>query len=881
MAFFWSELETKKVFEKLKTGEEGLTEEEARERLLKFGPNELEKKKQTSKLEIFLNQFKSVLVLILIFATVFSALIGEILDAAAILVIVILNAIFGFVQEYKAEKTIETLKKLTSPEAVVIREGKPRKIPSKELVLGDIVVLEEGSRVPADLRIFEAIDLRIDESMITGESVPVTKKTEPTRSEVLAERKNIAWTGTIVVGGRGKGIVVETGMETEMGRIAKKIQEPQEQTPLQKKLDVFGKNLGIIILVICALVAGIGIFRESILTGKPLTTDVITSMIITGIALAVAAIPEGLPAVVTITLALGLQRLARHNALMRRLPAVETLGSTTVICSDKTGTLTRNEMTVKKIYCENNIIEVTGEGYIPKGGFLIQNNKIDPKKTKTLSLLLTSSALCNNAVLDKKQNSIIGDPTEGALIVLAEKAGFTKEYLEKAYPRVNEIPFSSERKMMTTVHKIRNGFLVCSKGAPEKILPLCKLSQKQKDKILKTNEELAKQALRVLAVAYKETKNRKNPEKDLVFLGLVGMIDPPRKEVKKSIEECKKAGIRVIMITGDHKNTAEAIAKEIGISGNSITGEELEKLSESRFQKIVDNIGICARVNPEHKVKILDALKSKNHIVAMTGDGVNDAPALKKADIGIAMGKKGTDVAKEASDMILRDDNFTSIVKAVKEGRGIYDNIKKFIQYLLSSNLGEVLIVFIAMLIGFTNPETGALVLPITAIQLLWINLLTDGLPALALGVDPPAEDIMQRPPRDPKEKILSRGMLINIILVGIIMCIGTLSLFAYNLESGATKAVTVAFTTIVMFEMIRIESVRMKFKTKLLSNKKLITAVLASVLLQIMVVYLPFFQPVFQTTALDFGDWIEILGVASTVFALMWIKQKMFPSRL
>ncbi|RLJ08797.1 MAG: ATPase, partial [Candidatus Aenigmatarchaeota archaeon] len=720
-----------------------------------------------------------------------------------------------------------------------------------------------------------------DESMITGESVPVTKKTEPTRSEVLAERKNIAWTGTIVVGGRGKGIVVETGMQTEMGRIAKKIQEPQEQTPLQKKLDVFGKNLGIIILVICALVAGIGIFRESILTGKPLTTDVITSMIITGIALAVAAIPEGLPAVVTITLALGLQRLARHNALMRRLPAVETLGSTTVICSDKTGTLTRNEMTVKKIYCGNNIIEVTGEGYIPKGGFLIQNNKTDPKKTKTLSLLLTSSALCNNAVLDKKQNSIIGDPTEGALIVLAEKAGFTKEYLEKAYPRVNEIPFSSERKMMTTVHKIRNGFLVCSKGAPEKILPLCKLSQKEKDKILKTNEELAKQALRVLAVAYKETKNRKNPEKDLVFLGLVGMIDPPRKEVKKSIEECKKAGIRVIMITGDHKNTAEAIAKEIGISGKSITGEELEKLSESRFQKIVDNIGICARVNPEHKVKILDALKSKNHIVAMTGDGVNDAPALKKADIGIAMGKKGTDVAKEASDMILRDDNFTSIVKAVKEGRGIYDNIKKFIQYLLSSNLGEVLIVFIAMLIGFTNPETGALVLPITAIQLLWINLLTDGLPALALGVDPPAEDIMQRPPRDPKEKILSRGMLINIILVGIIMCIGTLSLFAYNLESGATKAVTVAFTTIVMFEMIRIESVRMKFKTKLLSNKKLIIAVLASVLLQIMVVYLPFFQPVFQTTALDFGDWIEILGVASTVFALMWIKQKMFPSRL
>lgn len=874
MDFFWNELETEEIFKKLRTRESGLTEEEARERLQRFGYNEIKKEKKISKIQIFVNQFRSILVLILIFATVFSALIGEILDALAILIIVILNAVFGFIQEYRAEKAIESLKKLTSPETVVIRNGKPRRILSKNLVPGDIVVLEEGSKVPADLRLFQVVDLRIDESMITGESVPVTKDTKPVKTRVLAEKKNIAWMGTVVVGGRGKGVVVETGMRTEMGTIAKEIQEPEEETPLQKKLDVFGKNLGIIILVICGLVAGIGILRGSLFLGKTLSMELITSMIITGIALAVAAIPEGLPAVVTISLALGLQRLAKQNALIRRLPTVETLGSTTVICSDKTGTLTKNEMTVKRIYCQNHIIEVTGKGYIPEGKFLIGKSEIDPRKNQTISMLLISGALCNNAIFEDKK--IIGDPTEGALLVAAKKAGYTREALERIYPRVAEIPFSSERKMMTTIHKTQKGFLVCSKGAPEKILSCCKLSEKEKKQILEVNQILAKQALRVLAIAYKESRTQKNPEKDLLFLGLVGMIDPPREEVPKDIELCKRAGIRVVMITGDHKDTAEAIAREIGIQGKTITGEELDRFSDDEFQKKVEEIGIYARVNPEHKVRILEALKSKNHIVAMTGDGVNDAPALKKADIGIAMGMKGTDVAKEASDMILRDDNFTTIVRAIKEGRGIYDNIKKFIQYLLSSNLGEVLIVFLAMLIGFTDPVTGKFILPVTAIQLLWINLLTDGLPALALGVDPPAKDIMERPPRNPKEKILSKDMILDIILVGIIMCAGTLFLFWLNIPSGSKKAITVAFTTIVMFEIVRVESVRMKYELGFFSNSKLLLALIISILLQLVVIYTPWLQPIFETVTLGLNEWIQILAVSSTVFIVMWVKQKL-----
>ncbi len=887
----WHNLSIPEVLKKLRTEKNGLGEEEARSRLEKFGYNKIRKEKGISKFEIFISQFKSFLILILIAATIFSALIGETIDAIAIIVIVILNAIFGFVQEYKAEKTIEALKKLTTPEAVVIRNGQKKRINSELLVPGDVVVLEEGTKVPADMRIIEEAELKIDESILTGESVPVSKNTEVTGNVPLAERRNMAYMGTLVTYGRGLGVVVGTGMETEMGKIAEAVQkEEEEPTPLQEKLDAFGKRLGFIILIICAAVAVIGIVRGGPMAGQPITQSLMVTMVITGIALAVAAIPEGLPAVLTITLALGLQRLARHNALMRKLPAVETLGSTTVICSDKTGTLTKNEMMVSKIWYPNKTIDVTGEGYEPKGKFLAGGRDIDIKTKNTLSFLLTVGTLCTNADTEKKKGywTIIGDPTEGAIVVAAKKIGLEKAKLEGMYRRIGEIPFSSERKMMTTINTRDGRMISCVKGAPEVILELCKkitidgkehtMTNKWKEKILSKNHEMTGNALRVLAIAYKEAGkiSKESAEKDLTFLGLVGMIDPPREEAKESINVCREAGIRVVMITGDHRNTAVAIAKELGILSNEkqvLTGSEMDSMTDEDLEKAAKNVNVYARVNPMHKVRIVDALKKGGEIIAMTGDGVNDAPALKKADIGIAMGIKGTDVAKEASDMILRDDNFSSIVRAVREGRSIYDNIKKFIQYLLSSNLGEVLIVFLAMLIGFQDPSTLSIIIPLTAIQLLWINLLTDGLPALALGVDPPSPGIMKRPPRDPEERILTKGMITDIVIVGIIMCVGTLFLFAMNLPSGALRATTVAFTAVVMFEMARVQSVRMKYRVGMFSNKKLLLAIAISISLQILVVYVPLLQPIFKTTSLDLTDWIEILAVSLSVFFIMWIK--------
>ncbi|MCX6814391.1 MAG: calcium-translocating P-type ATPase, SERCA-type [Candidatus Aenigmarchaeota archaeon] len=882
MAVGWNELEAKQVLKELQSSEKGLSEQDVQTRLQKYGTNEIREEKKISRLEIFLNQFKSILVIILIGATVFSAAIGEILDAAAIIAIVILNAIFGFFQEYKAEKAIEALKRLSSQESVVIRDGRKATIPSKLLVPGDIIILEQGTKVPADIRLIEVTDLQIDESIITGESAPVTKKTEIFKNTVLAERKNMAWMGTVVTYGRGTGIVAETGMRTEMGRIAHTIQEAGEEgTPLQKKLAVFGKNLGLMIMVICGIVILTGVLR-----GKP-----IAEMIITGIALAVAAIPEGLPAVVTITLALGLQKLSKNNAIIRKLPAVEALGSTTFICADKTGTLTKNEMTVRKIWHNDTIVSVTGEGYKPEGKFLVCDKEITPSKDKTLELILRTAALCNNAEIatNGTEHKIVGDPTEGALLVAAQKAGLSCS----EYPRTKETPFTSERKMMTTIHSTpQKKTIACVKGAPEKILSLCshfylngkpkKLTPNDRKKILEANHKLTADALRVLAVAHKDVgQKEKDIEKGLTFLGLIGMIDPPRENVAGDIATCRKAGIKVVMITGDHLNTATAIAKEIRIIDSpeerAITGEELDKMSDQSLEEIVEQVRVYARVNPEHKVRIVDALKKKGHIIAMTGDGVNDAPALKKADIGVAMGINGTDVAKEASDMVLADDNFSSIVAAVKGGRQIYDNIKKFIQYLLSSNLGEVLIVFIAMLIGFTDPETGKIILPVTAIQLLWINLLTDGLPALALGADPPSKDVMDRPPRDPKENILSKGMFIDMSIVAVIMLIGTLGLFAYNLPSGGIKAMTVAFTTIVIFEMVRVQSVRAKYKVGMFSNKKLLLAIASTIVLQLFVIYTPMLQPAFDTVPLDLMDWIEIGLVASSVMIIMLIKDRIF----
>jgi Ca2+-transporting ATPase len=944
----WHAISVKAALEKTGSSLKGLSRPEAKSRLDRFGYNELKQEKGVSRLAIFLSQFKSFLVIILIAATIFSAIIGEIVDALAILIIIILNSIFGYVQEYKAEKTIEALKRMTKPETTVIRDGKTLTVPSRELVPGDIVVLEQGSRINADMRLLETTDLKIDESAITGESVPVGKNASALDEKVqLADKSNMAWTGTMVAYGRGKGLVIGTGMETEIGRIAHIVKEEGEDpTPLQKKLNVFGKNLGLIILAISILVIIIGVVREGPLAGMPLTQELVVTMIITGIALAVAAIPEGLPAVVTITLALGLQRLAKNNALMRKLPAVETLGSTTVICSDKTGTLTKNEMTVKNIWMpaghdghkgiKGRHIAVEGEGYEPIGNFeeiisrpgAHKGERIEPKKDGSLELLLKVGALCNNAELAKTHSeengkneggmnrterpyteewNISGDPTEGALVVAAAKAGMTVDMLNDKHARIKEIPFSSERAMMTTINKSESGkSIVCVKGAPEVILGKCThvlqsgrskpMSPGSRKGILEANHDMTSRALRVLAVAYKETgsnvakmsdKELDGLEKGLTFIGLAGMIDPPRDQVRQDIETTKKAGIRVVMITGDHQNTAVAIAKDIGMMHaidskhpehvRSLTGRELDGMPEDRLVSIVDSVSVFARVSPEHKLKIISALHKKGHIVAMTGDGVNDAPALKGADIGIAMGIKGTDVAKEASDMVLRDDNFSSIVAAVKGGRGIYDNITKFIQYLLSSNLGEVLIVFIAMLIGFTDPVTGAIILPLAAIQLLWINLLTDGLPALALGVDPPSPGIMERMPRDPKEKILNKAMLTDITIVGIIIAIGTLMLFWLNLPNGGALAATVAFTTVVMFEMVRVQSVRMKFKIGLLSNKKLIVAMAVSIGLQIMIIYTPVFQPIFNTVALGLAEWAQIIAVSITVMVIMFVKEKMF----
>ncbi len=879
----WHSIKPEQVLKKLGTSKRGISDTQASERLKSYGPNEFEEKKKISRIQIFLSQFRSFLVIILIIAAVISAFVGHMIDAVVILIIVILNAVLGYVQEYRAEKAMEALKKMASPKTLVIREGRKKTIESRMLVPGDIVVLEEGSRVPADLRLLDVSELKIDESALTGESVPVGKHLEILKQKTpVSDRKNMAFMGTVVTSGRGLGVVVSTGMRTEMGKIAEMIQvEEEKQTPLQRTLQTFGKHLGIMILAICAVVVAVGVFRgENILT-----------MFITGIALAVAAVPEGLPAVVTITLAAGLQKMAKRNAIVRKLPAVETLGCTTVICSDKTGTLTRGEMVVSRIYSDGRIIDVSGEGYRPEGVFSVSGRKIDPERDKGLNMLLKAGILCNNAELSKKNEwDVIGDPTEGALLVSGAKAMNISNVQEK-YPRIKEIPFTSERKMMSVVCRSAEGRQVFSKGAVETILNLCtriyrngkiaKITAADRKKIKEANSRMTSGALRVLAFAFKDLRQGEKEEKGLVFLGLQGMIDLPREEVKKDIAICKKAGIKVVMITGDHRDTAVAIARDLEIisetDSNVLTGQELEEISHKELEKIAENVHVYARVNPVQKVKILQALQKRGHVVAMTGDGVNDSPAIKKSDIGIAMGIKGTDVAKEASDMILRDDNFSTIVDAVESGRAIYDNILKFIQYLLSSNLGEVLVVFVAMLIGFTdptNPLTG-FVIPVTAIQLLWINLLTDGLPAVALGLDPPAPGVMERKPRDPKEKILNRNMLTDIIIVGVIICIGTLFIFNINLTEGAVKAQTAAFTMLVMFEMVRVQSVRLKYKAGLFSNMKLIYAMAASIILQLFVIYIPYLQLAFNTTGLSIMDWIEIILVSLTVLVVMWVKEK------
>ncbi|PIN74396.1 calcium-translocating P-type ATPase, SERCA-type [Candidatus Woesearchaeota archaeon CG10_big_fil_rev_8_21_14_0_10_45_16] len=856
-----------KVLKDLKTSIDGLSLKETEERLHSSGLNELAREKHVNYLQILLEQFTSPLVLVLLAAIVISLFLHETADAIIITVIVVLNAIIGFRQEYKAEKAIEALQRLASPKARVIRAGKEMRIDSRYLVPGDIILLDTGDKVPADARLLEIFSLQTQEGSLTGESQPVSKTLDVLNTKTaLADRINMVYSSTVVTKGRGTAVVTSTGMHSEVGKIATMIQESvREPTPLQKKLKTLGKYLTIAVVAVAVIV-----FIAGLLGGKPAS-----EMFLTAVALAVAAIPEGLPAVITISLAIGVQRMIKRNALVRKLPSVETLGSVTVICTDKTGTLTHNEMTVRYVWSNGSIFKVTGSGYEASGDFKLGEAKAD---TKMLQQLLKAGLLCNNAhfTLENGQRQVVGDPTEAALLVSAEKAKLDSKQLMKKEQRTDEIPFSSERKMMSVIC----GKISYTKGAPDVVLEKCdkvllkgqvvRLDRDLKKEIMQQNEVFASKALRVLGFAYNDSfTSKESAESNMVFVGLQAMIDPPRKEVKEAIKVCKEAGIRVIMITGDQIMTAKAIAADLGIEGRAVSGLELERI---KLEKEIADIGIFARVNPEHKLDIVKALQKKGEIVAMTGDGINDAPALKKADIGISMGITGTDVAKEAADMILTDDNFTSIVNAVEEGRGIFDNIRKFVNYLLSSNLGEITVLLLASL--FVLP------LPLTAIQILWVNLVTDGLPAVALSRDPHAAGIMKRKPLPPKENIISRQLRWNIISLGVLMGVIVLILFWFYQASGLAKAQTVAFTSLVLFELTRLQIIRSEYKLSLFSNGWLLSAVLGSLLLQLAVIYTPL-AAWFGTVKLSLMDWIVMVAANVVLYLLYRVADYVIKKRM
>lgn len=844
------------VLKELNAALSGLSSSEAKRRLEQYGLNELREEKKISPLKIFISQFKSIVVWILIAATIVSTILGEYVDAIVVAVILILIAVLGFVQEYRAEKAIDALKRMASLKATVKRGGQKIEIDAREIVPGDILILEAGDKVPADARVIASFNLETQEAALTGESTPIKKITGPLPENIaLADRKNMLFSGTIVTSGRGEAVVTGTGMQSEIGRIASMIQNVEaEETPLQKKMDQLGKLLGKIVLAVAAVIFALGAFLQD----KP-----VVEMLKFAAAVAVAAIPEALAGIVTIALAIGTKRMLKRNALVRKLPSVETLGSTTVICTDKTGTLTVNQMTVKKLFVNNKEVDVTGSGYEPKGDFIFNGKKIESKE---MDLLLVIGALNNDAEIS--EGRVIGDPTEGALVVSAAKAGLLKDDLIEKYPRTEEIGFTSERKMMTTLHKVGKKEIAYSKGAPDMMLGKCshilvngkvkKLAKEDREKILQVNREFAQQALRVLAFAY-NPRPSKNPEKEMVFVGLQGMIDPPREEVKAAIEKCRTAGIKIVMITGDHELTAKAIAKEIGLEGRSITGQQLEGMTN--LEDVVEDIAIYARVNPEHKIRIVDALKKKGHIVAMTGDGVNDAPALKKADIGIAMGITGTDVSKEASAMILTDDNFASIVNAVEEGRGTYDNIRKYFAFLISGNIAEVLIIFLGIIFG--------LPLPMTATQILLINLVTDGLPALALSADPFEPNAMAKKPRKPNEPIWTK-LSAFIVTYPIILTIAALSVFSwfYFKRGDLLAAQTAVFLTIGMSELYQSFTCRSTiypvFKVGAFKNKYLLMAVGTSVAVIAGSIFIPSIGKYLDMAPLAIAEFFAIMLIAS-----------------
>jgi Ca2+-transporting ATPase len=886
----WHAREAAAIFAELMTSpQSGLSPAEAARRLAEVGPNELAEAPRPTFWRMLLDQFNNFIVIILILASVVSAAIGDYVEAGAIIAIVILNAVLGVIQERRAEEALAALRRMAAPEAHVIRGGHRVVVPSRELVPGDIVLLEAGNYVPADLRLVESANLRIEEAALTGESVAVEKDARVTlRQDVpLGDRHNTAFMGTLVSYGRGRGVVTSTGMHTQIGMIAKMLQSIQEeQTPLQQRLDRLGKSLGWAALTVCALVFVIGWARGY----QPL------DMFLIAVSLAIAAVPEGLPAVVTITLALGMREMIKRHALIRRLSSVETLGSATVICSDKTGTLTQNQMTVTRLWVDGVTLDVTGQGYVPEGQFRINGKDVDLGRYPGALTALWVAVLANDASLEAPAEGttgyrMAGDPTEGALIVAAVKAGAAHEALGHAYPRIDEVPFDSTRKRMTTVHKVsdpspedfspfydtslRGWEVVATKGAPDVILDLCTerlriddrsepLDEGARRQILAANHEMSKRALRVLAVAYRVERDvpdspaPERVERDLTFVGLIGMIDPARPEVPPAIEKAKGAGIRTVMITGDYPETARAIAQDIGLlrEGHQVLkGADLARLDDEELRREVIRTDVFARVSPEHKVRIVDALKRNRQVVAMTGDGVNDAPALKRADIGVAMGITGTDVAKETADMVLTDDNYVSIVSAVEQGRIIYSNIRKFVFYLLSCNLAEILVIFLAVLAGLPPP--------LTAIQLLWLNLITDGAPALALGVEKGDPDTMEQPPRPPEEPIINRLMRVGIGVQTLVITAVTLTAYFVGLRAhpGAPEyAETMAFVTLSFSELLRALTARSEryplLRIGLLTNRTMLFAVGTSLLLLLAVVYIPFLQPVFDTVPLGIAQW-------------------------
>ncbi len=874
----YHEMNERQVEEALNTDfSAGLSDEDVGKRVKQFGSNELEEGEKQSALLLFFNQFKDFMVLVLLAATLISGLLGEYIDAIAIIAIIILNSFLGFYQERRAEKSLSALKELSQPQVQVLRNGTWEKVLSKELVPGDVIKFSSGDRIGADVRIIESRSLEVEESALTGESVPVQKMTESINNPnlTLGDMENMGFMGTMVSRGSGMGVVIATGMKTAMGQIADLLQNAESQiTPLQRRLEQLGKILIVTALALTVLVVGIGVLQ-----GNDLYT-----MVLAGVSLAVAAIPEGLPAIVTIALSLGVQKMIRKNAVVRKLPAVETLGCASVICSDKTGTLTQNKMTVTKVWSSGRTWSVDGTGYEPQGKYYENDQAIDPKNEKVLQQLLTFGMLCNHAEIEQKSGEYVlnGDPTEGAMIVAGMKAGYTRSKLLSQFEIVNEFPFDSTRKMMSVIVKDTTGRqFVVTKGAPDVLIGQSKtilmgnraenIGSREKSTVQAAIDGLASQALRTIAIAYKEISantiilHEKEAESELVFIGLQGIIDPPRPEVKQAVRECKEAGIKTVMITGDHVITANAIAKQLGIANSQskvLEGKELANMSVQELEDVVDHVSVFARVSPEHKLKIVQAFQNRGHIVAMTGDGVNDAPAIKTADIGIAMGITGTDVAKEASSLVLMDDNFASIKSAIIEGRNIYENIRKFIRYLLASNVGEILVMLFAMIL--------ALPLPLVPIQILWVNLVTDGLPAMALGLDRPEDNVMKRDPRSPNEGVFARGLGWKVISRGILIGLSTIAAFmlAYNDNpDNLAYAQTVAFATLVLAQLIHVFDCRSEksiLSRNPFGNMYLVWAVLSSLLLVLVVIYVPALQGIFHTVAIQPKDWLMILGLAS-----------------